>query len=72
MTKEAVSPHTINTTHKFSDCVLVPTFNDLILFPTHGVLLNTDTMGESSTVLCEMKADEAWKDSVFFLNSRKR
>lgn len=70
MTSEAVSPHTINTTHKFSDCVLVPTFNDFILFPTHGVFLNTDTMREDSTadltVLCEMKADEAWRDRVLF------
>lgn len=48
MTREAVLPRSINTTHDFSDSVSVPAFNDLIVFPTSDVFLNSDAMGEDA------------------------
>lgn len=60
----------MNTTQDFSDSVLVPTFNDLILFLTHGVLLNADAMGEDTTAdqstLCKMETQEPWRFCCFF------
>lgn len=65
MTKEAVSPHSINTTHKFPffDSVLMPDFSDLILFEAHGAFLNTDAKAEDAEdslyAPCAKKTEEA-------------
>lgn len=55
--------------------MLVPTFNDLILFPTRGVFLSADAMGEDATanlsLLCQMKNGSVEIQYSFFTQEKE-